>query len=154
MPSNPNQERAMPDVERIAAELRAALAGVTPGPWDVMTCNTVRAIDGDVAIPLFDARTPWKKHRHTSTVVKQEWHNCRYVVAAQPDNIRALLDELARQGEALKLAREAIQPFAEYAAYWSAVQDNRSITDLDGDVIATLDQFRRARAFLSTLEGK
>ncbi len=74
--------------------LRDGLDGVTPGPWDVMTCNTVRAIDGDVAIPIFDARTPWNKHRRTSTALKQEWHNARHVANCDPDNIRVLLAEL------------------------------------------------------------
>lgn len=99
--------------------LRAALEDVTPGPWDVMTCNTVRAIDGDVAIPLFDARTPWKKHRHTSTVVKQEWHNCRYVVAAQPDNIRLLLAHIERLESRIEAMRAALDDAEAVAAYAS-----------------------------------
>ncbi len=48
-------------------ELEAGLAGVTPGPWDVLPSLTIRAIDGDDAIPIFDVRAPWKKHRRTAT---------------------------------------------------------------------------------------
>ncbi|RWO57167.1 hypothetical protein [Mesorhizobium sp.] len=96
-----------PPPSDLIAELWAGLDGVTPGPWDVMTCNTVRAIDGDMAIPIFDARMPWKKHRHTTTAVKQEWHNARHVARCSPDNIRILLDRIATLEEsALKAEAE------------------------------------------------
>ena len=78
--------------ERLA-EMLAGLEGVTPGPWDE-AAGLVRAIDGDVAIPIFETREPWKKHRRTSTVVKQEWHNRHHVARCDPDTMRSILTEL------------------------------------------------------------
>ena len=78
--------------ERLA-EMLAGLEGVTPGPWDTRA-NLVRAIDGDDAIPIFESRMPWKKHRHTRTVVNQEWHNLNHIARCDPDTMRSILTEL------------------------------------------------------------
>ena len=78
--------------ERLA-EMLSGLDGVTPGPWDE-AAGLVRAIDGDVAIPIFETREPWKKHRRISTVVKQEWHNRHHIARCDPDTMRSLLKEL------------------------------------------------------------
>ncbi|TGV26374.1 hypothetical protein [Mesorhizobium sp. M4B.F.Ca.ET.143.01.1.1] len=123
----------MPDVERIAAELRAI-------------------IDHDASLGL-------KPPLHAE--------------------IRALLDELARQGEALKLAREVIAPFAllveqQDASDWAFIlreggdesdmahyaPDNAKVHssgELRNALYLTKGDFRKLakfyRAFLSTLEG-
>lgn len=79
-----------------AEELQAIIdgcEGVTPGPWDV-TAGLVRSIDGDVAIPIFESRDPWKKHRRISTVMRQAWHNRHHVSRCDPDTIKAMATEL------------------------------------------------------------
>lgn len=40
----------------LIARLEAAKAKATPGPYDVGPCNIVRAIRGELAIPLFEPR--------------------------------------------------------------------------------------------------
>lgn len=75
------------------SEMLAGLEGVTPGPWDT-GAGLVRSIDGDEAIPIFEGRDPWKKHRRTSTVVRQAWHNLHHIARCDPDTIRALLLEV------------------------------------------------------------
>jgi hypothetical protein len=79
--------------ERIA-EVEAKMEGVTPGPWDTLDNGTVRAIDGDEGIPIFDPRTPWKKHRRAATAFKQEWHNPRYVAKLDPDTVKSMISRL------------------------------------------------------------
>lgn len=110
----------------------AGLEGVTPGPWDE-AAGLVRAIDGDAAIPIFETREPWKKHRRISTVVKQEWHNRHHVARCDPDTIRSLLMEVqslraenerlradAYKDELLKIAADVGEPDDPFAA-WEAI---------------------------------
>lgn len=75
------------------AEMLAGLEGATPGPWDT-SAGLVRAIDGDVAIPIFESRDPWKKHRRAVTVLRQAWHNRQHVARCDPDTMRSILIEL------------------------------------------------------------
>lgn len=78
--------------ERLA-EMVAGLEGVTPGPWDTVA-GLVRSIDDDVAIPIFEGRDPWKKHRRISTVQRQAWHNLDHIARCDPDTMRSILTEL------------------------------------------------------------
>lgn len=139
----------MPDVERIAAELRAAMVGATDGPWSLKMDDN----DYIVSSPGYDYMMCDTAYYPTAL----DLPDARYVVAANPENIRALLDELARQGEALKLAREALRPF--YDADLAIIRNHLSshIED-DNEIFVRVGYVRAAsdvyRAFLSTLEGK
>lgn len=70
-------------------QIEKGTEGVTPGPWDARV-DLVRAIVGDLAIPIFEVRDPWKKHRHTKTVVRQAWHNQQYVAMLSPEVVSEL----------------------------------------------------------------
>ncbi|TIV83849.1 MAG: hypothetical protein E5V64_06700 [Mesorhizobium sp.] len=115
MPSNPNQEREIPDVELIAAELRAGLEGVTPGPWKHVCPDRGYCADY-IVTENFDAKDGQRHSDYvaeTGNVVGPRGNkffekDAAHIARCSPENIRALLDELARQGEALKLAREAL----------------------------------------------
>ncbi|TIU70597.1 MAG: hypothetical protein E5W25_06680 [Mesorhizobium sp.] len=96
----------MPDVERIAAELRAI-------------------IDHDASLGL-------KPPLHAE--------------------IRALLDELARQGEALKLAREALRIGQSYVL--DAMRNDGGIENCEIGYRADFEKVSVALKALSTLEGK
>jgi hypothetical protein len=97
------------------AELRALLAKATGGPYDHMEgMGIVRALRGDVAIPLFETRTPWHDPQHgaptvrlagevvfransegakTSEALGREWNNAALVTAAL-NALPALLDRV------------------------------------------------------------
>lgn len=99
----------MADVEKIAAELRAGLEAASKGAWQEGA--------GWVFIgPIDPERNPTHALRNLLRDVPDDelQANVRHIVAAQPENIRALLDELSRLREAERRAKEVIQPFAEY----------------------------------------
>ncbi|MES2173895.1 MAG: hypothetical protein V4523_08095 [Pseudomonadota bacterium] len=97
------------------AELRELLAKATAGPYDHMEgMGIVRALRGDVAIPLFETRTPWHDPQHgaptvrlagrvifransegakTSEALGREWNNAALVAAAL-NALPALLDRV------------------------------------------------------------
>lgn len=79
--------------EKIAA-IRAGLEGVTPGPWDAMASGLVRALDGDLAMPLFEPRPPFRPRARMSKVMRQEHANSHHVSRLDPDTVRAILDAL------------------------------------------------------------
>lgn len=101
----------MADVEKIAAELRAGLEGVTSGRWETFPCKSLLRPEGRIGIqsrsgPLVaDCGISCNTHSIP---------NAAHIVAAQPENIRALLDELSRLREVERRAKEVIRPFAEY----------------------------------------
>jgi hypothetical protein len=108
-----NDEFSPIDLDKLRADMRAGLQHVTPGPWDVITSLVIRAIDGDAAIPLFESREPWKKHRKTATVSRQQWHNAHHIARCSPDNIAAILDAIETLATALRPFHEASKDRAE-----------------------------------------
>jgi len=44
---------------KLSDELERLAKDATPGPYDTMPGSLVRAIRGDVAIPILEARAPW-----------------------------------------------------------------------------------------------
>ncbi|RWF44248.1 MAG: hypothetical protein EOS65_02410 [Mesorhizobium sp.] len=131
----------MPDVERIAAEL--PVAWLRPRDIARLSETSPGAINAQIANKQFE-----------------RWIVPVYAAPMPSDyRIRALLDELARQGEALKLAREVIRPFAEYNAATDP-GDWASDGEIGEQIVGAfrrsikLRDLRAARAFLSTLEGQ
>jgi hypothetical protein len=97
----------MPDIEKVEAELRAGLDGVTPGPWKPFVMNGVRAVMKDdrelIKWTGFDA----------SDYPEAAAKNARHIARCDPDTIRLLLDELSRYREAEKRYREALEAATE-----------------------------------------
>lgn len=113
----------MVDIEK----LRGLLARATAGPFDHMEgMGIVRALRGDVAIPLFETRTPWGDQHHgaptvrlgkevvfransegarTSEALSREWNNAALVSAAL-NALPGLLDELERKTKALDAIKQ------------------------------------------------
>lgn len=99
--------------------IRAAAEKATPGPWDNMPGrNLVRAIRGDLAVPLFEAMEPYSdplletptcrvgknvvfransQGARQSAALRQECHNAAYIAAANPQAVLSLLDQLAEK---------------------------------------------------------
>jgi hypothetical protein len=62
-----NKAEPTPDAG-LAEELAALVAKATPGPYDGGTLGLVRAIRGDMAVPLLEARSPFCDPRPAPTV--------------------------------------------------------------------------------------
>lgn len=89
------------DTEKLIADLRYALGGTTPGPWTI-------EIDGDDYI-LGSAANNYMMCDTAYYPTALEFKDACYVVAAQPDNIRALLDRIASLEAALRTSLVAMK---------------------------------------------
>lgn len=104
------------DIEAIQARADAA----TPAPWDTLGGTRVRAIKGDLAVPIFQSETPidWHKKKNVTHSVlcrayADEVNNATFIAHARTD-IPALIAEIERlratpkplDGEAERLCSE------------------------------------------------
>ncbi|RWE46805.1 MAG: hypothetical protein EOS79_11485 [Mesorhizobium sp.] len=111
----------MPDIEKIEAELRAGLEGVTPGPWHAVQMATNKPdIDrpfvvgpSEVVVGTDGICEP---ARFNDRLFPEDAANMRHIARCDPDTIRLLLDELSRLRGAEKRYREALER-ASVAAY-------------------------------------
>lgn len=94
--------------------LRKMAEAATPGPWDTLSGNRVRAIKGDFAVPIFESLAPvdWHKkknltHKVMCAAYANEVNNAAFIAAANPKTVLALLAERDR-------LREALKPFQIY----------------------------------------
>ncbi|MBZ9894192.1 hypothetical protein LB545_07525 [Mesorhizobium sp. BR1-1-6] len=89
-------------IERIEKELREGLARASKGRWKHFRRNGVNEVQhGRSNVPV----VAWAGFDDSSRAEEDHAANAAYIVAAQPDNIRALLSEIER-------LREALKPFA------------------------------------------
>jgi len=92
------------DALRLAAEMRAGLEGVTPGPWSATALTTGIGANQDAdgwetvaAIPC--PRSPWGSARH-----RQWQRDAAHIARCDPSNIRLLLDTI----DTLRRERDSI----------------------------------------------
>jgi hypothetical protein len=146
------------------AELRALLAKATGGPWDHLEgMGIVRALRGDVAIPLFETRTPWHDPQHgaptvrlagevvfransegakTSEALGREWNNAALVAAAL-NALPALLDWVEAGEKALRMAKDLLDTIEQTPGnVWHVVADDpeTAVGDTYSAVDAALQQ--------------
>lgn len=102
-PSSPEGCGTMSDITDIERQLRAGLDKASAGKWQVGH-NWV-FID-----PIDPERNPSHALRNIMRDVPEDelQANVDHIVAAQPDNIRLLLDELSRRSEVIERAKEAL----------------------------------------------
>ncbi|TGU44659.1 hypothetical protein EN788_22350 [Mesorhizobium sp. M2D.F.Ca.ET.145.01.1.1] len=102
----------MPDLEKIEAELRAGLEGVTPGPWYQTGAPWFRSgdgvlagsPDGNIAYLIADCdnfAVPREEYDGPFPLGDQD-ADAAHIARCDPDTIRLLLDELSRLREAEK----------------------------------------------------
>jgi hypothetical protein len=85
--------------ERLA-QIKARADKATAGPWDEIRGNTVRAVKGDFAVPIFESLAPidWHKNKRLTDGVmckaySDEVNNAAFIASARqdiPDLIAAL----------------------------------------------------------------
>jgi len=98
------------------ADLRSLAEAATPGPWDTLGGNRVRAIKGDFAVPIFESLAPvdWHKkknltHKVMCAAYANEVNNASFIAAANPTAVLALLDERASLLKALEGAKAVLE---------------------------------------------
>lgn len=99
------------DTEKLIAELRAGLDGVTPGPWrmnvpDRGYCSNYLLTDAPEFAPI-EGKYPWRHLIADFDDCERGEINAAFVALLHPDNILALLDRIASLEAALAEAREA-----------------------------------------------
>jgi hypothetical protein len=135
------------DTEKLIAELRAGLDGVTPGPWHAVQMATNKPdIDrpfvvgpGEVVVGTDGICEPARSNDRS---FPEDAANMRHISRCSPDNIRALLDRIAS-------LEAALAPFAKAESCYS--RDKSFIADhmeiwRGGDVVLTVGDLRRAVA--------
>jgi hypothetical protein len=141
--------------------LRKVAEVATPGPWDTLAGNKVRAIKGELAVPIFESLAPidWHKkknltHKVLCDAYANEVNNADFIAAANPSVILELLSIIERQ-------KEALGPFKVAAD----ICDSLPLRD-DGDTVIlvrtvqgneisllAVEDLRRARAAMEGIEG-
>lgn len=102
-------------IEKIEQALRISLESATGGEWWFWNEAGQGASSGEPIAWLQGLRRLVKDHSTGFAI-----EDAAYIVAAQPENIRALLDELSRLREALKPFAAAAEKFDAAAAHFGA----------------------------------
>jgi hypothetical protein len=134
-------------IEKIERELRENLDGVTKGPWrpghlanDDHSCDCGFVFDsldrqGSIATVNMDDGGQFGKEYPSRDEAKA---NLKHIVAAQPENIRALLDELSR----LRGVVEAADAIRAAQRAYMADRGNEAKGKAVGEAAAAYDRLR------------
>lgn len=99
-------------------EIRERLEKATPGPWDMFCGSKVRAIKGDLAVPIFESLAPigWHKRKNLTHKVlckaySDEWANANFIAHA-PTDISTLLGAIDERDAEIERLKNANDMFA------------------------------------------
>ncbi len=112
----------MPDITQLAAQLRAAIAEATPGPWRrefVHVWSASKKANIASACELYtSAFIGYTAPGHASPDLEEIGANAEYIALANPANLTALLDAL----DALRVDAERYRWLRERPTYlgWDA----------------------------------
>ena len=152
------------DVEKLRADLRAGLEGVTPGPWRVVQ-NLGREIVSTRWHPAF--KSPLEvvaldEALNLGAYVYIEREDADHIARCSPDNIAALLDDLATaRADALEEAESKVEAklrsIAAELTCWAYYEGDgaESVTDCLMRAEEALEEVRNAiRALKDSGKGK
>lgn len=132
----------------IAKELRAAMVGVTPGPWSLYEINKIPAIfhvhgPSTVVVGTDGICQPDRLNDRQFT---EDEANMRYIAACSPDRITAVLDAIDAAHKRIATLEMALEPFVQAAEDADEIYpDARDIWEHHVAMNITIGDLRAAR---------
>ena len=144
-------------------ELERLAKAATPGPWDTVSTNRVRAIKGDLAVPIFESLAPidWIKkknitHKVLCAAYAAEVENANYIAAANPSVMLAIVAEHNALAARVTELEAALRPFAAIGDILFSYLPGEGVLypTLDRGDPATGVRIDQYRAASKAMEGK